>query len=101
MLLASGIYKIVQVWDSIEMLMNSPFGIALSLKLGLVAVLLLLSYLHDFVWGPQLIKLNEQLSSEEYRKSVARLSFWARVNVLIGIAIVLLGAFLRINPFSL
>lgn len=98
-LILTGTYKIVSGWDSLEALLSSAYGKVLSLKLLLVGAMLFLSYLHDFVWAPKLLKLNAELTEKEYLRTVAHLSFWARINILLGIAIVFLGAYLRIHPF--
>lgn len=97
-LIATGSYKISLIWETLE-LTDSTFGIALLIKLGLVSIMLTLSSLHDFVWGPRMRNLAERMDSDEYRKVAARISFWARVNVVAAILIVFLGAFLRMNPF--
>lgn len=97
-LIGTGTYKISLVWGTLK-LFDSIFGGALLLKLSLVSIMLVLSFLHDFIWGPRLAKFTEDMDPNEYRKAVARISFWARVNVFAAILIVFLGAFLRMNPF--
>lgn len=97
-LILTGAYKLSLVWSDTE-IFKSTFGLMLSIKLTLILAMAVLSFLHDFVWGPRLSDQGGQMSPEEYRKIVSRLSFWARINVVLVIAIVFMGAMIRMNPF--
>jgi uncharacterized membrane protein len=71
---------------------ETTYGKSILLKLGGFIVILSLSYLHDFVWGPS---LSARETSEEVRlRNRKRLSFWAHVNLLLGLGMVFLGVFL-------
>lgn len=96
-LLVTGIYKISPVWESME-IFTTPFGIFLLVKIGLVSMMITLSVLHDFIWGPRLGEMMQSKDSIEYRQTVHRISFWSRVNVILGVLIILAGAFLTKNP---
>lgn len=94
-LAVTGVYKLWSVWSTVEWT-HSAFGAALAIKLLLVALMLALTALHDFIWGPGLVK---ESNPQERQRLSTRLAFWARINVTVAVTIVLLGAFLRMNPF--
>ena len=65
---------------------------ALSVKLALVAVILLLSLLHDFLLGPRLVAaLRKGGEGKETLRLRHRVALLARVNVLLAIAAFILG----------
>ena len=97
-LFATGIYKLSQVWNA-DHFWTSNLGRVISVKLCLVFTMLLLSALHDFVWGPQLAKLAGRTEAPEYKLTLSRLSFWSGVNMALVITIVFLSATIRMNPF--
>lgn len=97
-LIVTGTYKLIQAWNS-EGFWQSHFGRVIAFKLSLVFVMIVLSVLHDFVWGPRLAAFGGGPDGAEYRALARRLAFWSRVNVALVVAIVFLGAYLRINPF--
>lgn len=72
---------LVNLWFAPFLLSSQPFH----LKLGLVALALGLSVLHDFVLGPRAGRPGADPGAR------ARASWLARVNVLVALAIVLLG----------
>lgn len=97
-LVVTGIYKLVQAWG-MDDFWGSHFGKAISFKIVLVAAMIALSLLHDFAWGPKLESLSRRSDDPEYRATLWRLSFWSRVNLALAVAIVCLGAYIRMNPF--
>lgn len=65
---------------------------AMSAKLALVAVILLLSLLHDFLLGPRLVaQLQKGGEGKETLRLRHRVALLARLNVLLAIAVVILG----------
>lgn len=69
---------------------------AMSAKLALVAVILLLSLLHDFLLGPRLVaQLQKGGEGKETLRLRHRVALLARLNVLLAIAVVILGVALR------
>lgn len=92
--IATGIYKV-----SVIGAFGSNYGMLLLAKLSLIFLMLILSYLHDFVWGPRLRALADTMDPDEYRRAARKISFWARVNVAAAVSVVFLGASLRMNPF--
>jgi len=73
-------------------LWQGPFGRALTWKLSLFGVVLLLSALHDFRWGPRAAAA-EPGSPEALR--LRRVASWVgRVNLLLALAIVLFAVML-------
>lgn len=97
-LVVTGGYKLFLIWRSLDFL-GSGYRSALWIKLCLVFAMIVLSVLHDFVWGPRLVNLSARPDSLEYRRTLSRLSWGARVNVALAVLIVFLGAILRMNPF--
>jgi len=70
----------------------SPFGQAVLLKLGLFALVLLLSGLHDFVLGPRAARsLEDEPGSAATLGMRRRASWMGRLNLLLGLALILLG----------
>lgn len=74
---------------------SSTWGRILAVKLGLVAATLVLSLLHDLVFGPRAAaKLREVPGSAEALR-LRRLASWmGRVNLLLGVGIVALAIML-------
>lgn len=77
----------IPVWDIFSPSVHSTrFGKALSVKLGLVTLIVITSLIHDFWLGPK-------------ARSSPALSTWARIfgrsNLLIALAIVIFAVFLR------
>jgi putative copper export protein len=97
LLIATGSYKVFQLWDTLDWF-DSPLGVALFLKLAAVSATVLLSALHDFVWGPKLAAMDPHADPAAFGKAQRRLVFWARVTAVLALAIVFAGAFLRTNP---
>lgn len=77
-------------WDN---LLSTSYGIVLSIKIALVAGMIALSYLHDFVLGPRLVELSSApgADTEGLQNRVRVLS---RTNVLLGILVLLCVAIL-------
>ncbi len=79
---------------------SSEFGTLLAIKLGLVVGVLVLSALHDFVLGPRLSAALALAESENgpSPSQVARLtrllSWLARLNVLLALAVLMLAVLL-------
>lgn len=78
---------------SLSAWLASPFGHALLTKLVLVAAVIVLSALHDFVWGPRAFALGpESPEGQRYRRRSITV---ARVNTVLVILIIFLGVSLR------
>ncbi len=74
-------------------LLRPPFGHLLLTKFALVALAIVLSALHDFVWGPRAFAPGPQgPERERYRRRAIAV---ARVNSVVVVAIVFLGVALR------
>lgn len=78
-------------------LTGTTYGRLLSIKLGAFAVMLVLSFWHDLSLGPALIRLADRPAAPEFKAAARRLAFWARVNVLLAVTIVVLAAALRLT----
>ncbi len=97
-LVATGTYKLSLIWNS-DGFWSSLAGRVIAVKLALVAAMLALTVLHNFVWGPRMMQMAARADQPEFKALSLRLAFWSRVNVALVVAIMFLGAFLRINPF--
>jgi uncharacterized membrane protein len=76
-------------------LWQGPFGHILGGKLLLVAVVLVLSAIHDFRDGPRATRLlQEKPGSPEALRARARASWFGRINLLLALAIIMLGVML-------
>ena len=74
---------------------GSPFGRTLGLKLLLVAVILVLSVLHDFVIGPRATALyRENPNAEEARRLWKQAGWIGRLNLILALVVVALGIIL-------
>lgn len=70
----------------------SPFGQAVELKLGLFALVLALSALHDFVLGPRAARRLETDPGSPKALAMRRRASWmGRLNLLLGLVLILLG----------
>lgn len=67
---------------------NSSFGMALGVKLSMVFLIVITSFLHDFIYGPK-------AGSEQRYSIIAR--WFGRVNLLIALVIVFLAVSLRLG----
>ena len=93
-LITTGILNVIRLGVSPIALLGTRFGTILGLKLALVSVMIVLSGVHDFILGPKLTSSNPRpgsTGSDGLRRTVVTL---ARVNLLVGITIVLLGLML-------
>lgn len=97
--LATGVLKLGSVGGTPEFIASAP-GKALLIKFGLVGLMLVLSALHDFRWGPRLRDSADAMDEPAYEKDARRIAFWARLNVAAALSIVYLGAWLRVNAGS-
>lgn len=74
---------------------GSPFGRALGLKLLLVAGILVLSALHDFVIGPRATALyRENPKAEQARRLWQQAGWIGRLNLILALVVVALGIIL-------
>jgi putative copper resistance protein D len=107
-LVATGIYNAVHFLRSWDNLLHTEFGHILLVKIGLVAVMIVLSIVHDFFLGPrqrELGKLLRQTSPEEAKtegapaQTMNRLRRWtvliAQANLILGLIVILLAASLQ------
>ena len=73
-------------------LFGSPFGQVLGLKVALVAAMLVLSALHDFVVGPASTGASLDPAGSSRAASLRRRASWlARVNALLALVVVALA----------
>lgn len=100
LLLLTGIVNLISrgfgwrdVWSG--RILEGPFGQALGLKLLLVAIILLISLLHDFVVGPQATALGQVNPASPRAVRLRRQASWlGRLNLLLAFAVVALGVML-------
>ncbi len=78
-----------------DALFASAFGTVLIAKLSLVALILVLSALHDFALGPRVTRLGrESPESAGHIRQRRRLIMLARVNAVLVLAVLFLGVWL-------
>ena len=96
----TGLYKLGQIWDAVDFF-DSFFGRTLLLKLALIGIILILSVLHDFVWGPALSRrmAGQEGGGPPDPKAHRRLAFWARLNLILAIAVVFASAVMLRSPY--
>ena len=71
---------------------DTRFGKILFIKLSVILVMLILSFIHDFVLGPKLIGLGQASgATPEFITLRRRVSWLARLNLLLGILVIFLG----------
>jgi copper resistance protein D len=76
-------------------LWQGPFGHTLAHKLVLVAIILLISALHDFWIGPKAVRLKETAGGGSKGRSLSVLASWiARFNLIFAVVVVILGVIL-------
>lgn len=100
LLLLTGLFNLAQrglgwteLWSG--ELWGSPFGQLLGIKLFLVAVILLLSILHDFIIGPRATDLLQNSPGSPQALEFRRQASWlGRFNLLLALAAVALGVML-------
>ena len=72
-----------------------PFGHALGIKLSLVAAMIFISAVHDFVVGPRAsLSVQQDPTSSRARRLRRQASWLGRLNLLIGLIVVALGVIL-------
>ena len=114
-LLVTGVVNLAYrgvTWDNVltAALWNSPFGVTLALKLGVVAIMLGLSVYHDFVIGPRSVRLatrptssgaaasmDRRLAAEQARRIASTLG---RLEAILALVVLALAIMLvRGTPF--
>ena len=99
LLVLTGAYKLGPFWNDPEFF-RSAAGMAFLFKIILVIGVLILSYLHDFVWGPELAQIKKEEDLPAYRENLARVSFWARTTLAFTLLITICGAFIRLSLYG-
>jgi len=100
LLLLSGAFNLIYRgvgWEDLrnDLFWRSFFGQALGIKLLLVALILLLSALHDFVIGPRAMALWQANPTSPETTRLRRQAGWlGRLNLLLALVVVALGVIL-------
>lgn len=93
LLVVTGVLNLAFLRVNLSGLLASGFGHVLLTKLALVAVVLVLSALHDFVWGPRAFALGPE--HPDGQRARRRAILVARINTVLALAIIFLGVGLR------
>jgi uncharacterized membrane protein len=110
LLIATGVINLAYrglTWETFfsAQMLESQFGRVLLLKLALVVVMIVLSAVHDFVIGPQSVRLAESKAPADAEQMVSlrrQASWMARVNAVLALLVVALGvALVRGLPLPL
>ncbi|MBI4062925.1 MAG: DUF4149 domain-containing protein [Elusimicrobia bacterium] len=96
-LLATGGHKLWRLTRGGD-LFSSGMGTVLEIKLALVAVVLVLTYLHTYRWGPALTAMAGQEQNPAFRGLSQKMAFWGRANLALVILIILASALLHFPP---
>lgn len=95
-LLITGLYHVRYIFiSSAESFLGTSYGRLFSIKMGLLALSLFLSVLHDRKWGPVMVRLADRPESPEFKSAAGRMIFWARFNIAVALAVVACAAGLR------
>jgi len=85
-------------WESIATgaLFGTSFGIVLAHKIAIVLIMIALSAVHDFFWGPASTRLMEAAGPRDPRVGAARkrASMLGRVNAVLALIVLALGVLL-------
>ena len=74
---------------------NSPFGQVLGMKVIVVAILILLSMIHDFWIGPDSSRASRDAPTAEATLRLRKMASWmGRVSALLALLAILLGVML-------
>lgn len=99
-LLLTGLWQVRYVFmSSVGSFLNTAYGQVFLLKMGFLFVSLVLSLLHDKRWGPAMTRFSDAPDSPEFKAATRHMIFWARLNILITLAIVGCAAALRHTTF--
>jgi copper resistance protein D len=92
LLIATGLVNMWSMGFLPEQLFNTKRGAVLLIKLVLFGLILALSVVHDFRLGPRLDELATagKVRTMEYARQRKRSSWLARLNVLLGVVVVVL-----------
>ncbi len=94
----TGIYPLRSFFFAPSVL-HSSYGAILGVKVLCVAVVATTGLLHSFLWAPQMVKLSRKPEDPRFKR-ILRLGAWSgKINLGLMGVILLLSAFLRINPF--
>ncbi len=94
-LLLTGIFKLWEIRDTPSIFFG-PWGKILGVKLTLVALMVVLSLLHTYVWGPQMMAAKEP---GEIKALAAKMKLWGTLNLFVLAAIVFCAAALRFSSW--
>lgn len=102
-LLATGVGNVFLRFPSLEYLVGSRYGLVLGTKLTFVTGMIVLAILHDFVLGPRQVAVaktmheggNDPEQRAAYGRLQRRVRLLAQVNLLLGLAVLLLAVSLR------
>ncbi len=92
LLLTTGVLNLLLRDFHLGQFIDTRFGMILSIKLGIVLLMLILALIHDFILGPKLTRLGQASGATlEFIRLRRRVSWLARLNLLLGILVIFLG----------
>lgn len=96
LLLLTGLYHIRYVFlSSAQSFLETSYGRLFAIKMGLLALSLVLGVLHDRTWGPTMSRLSDRPDSPEFKSAARQMIVWARIHIAVTLAVVACAAGLR------
>lgn len=96
LLVITGLYHVRYVFiGSVGSFLETSYGRLFSIKMGLLVLSLVLGILHDRRWGRAMVRLSDQPQSPEFKSASSKMIFWARINIVVTLALVGCAAALR------
>ncbi|MBI3286935.1 MAG: DUF4149 domain-containing protein [Chloroflexi bacterium] len=90
----TGIAQILRTGVPLNLLFSTSYGALLLTKLGLVALIVLATAVHSYVWGPRLEALAAQAESLEATRLRRRMAALSGTNLLAALIVFVLGVYL-------
>ncbi len=92
-ILITGVINALHRMPSLELLLSTPYGKTLLLKLFIFLGIIAASAVHDFLWGPRAVGLAKsgKIATPEYNAVQKRVLWVPRFTLSLGIILTLLG----------
>jgi putative copper export protein len=92
-LLLTGLYKLWEIRETPAIFLGA-WGRIFAIKMVLVALMVILTLLHTYVWGPQMLNLKDPA---QIRTVASKMKIWGTVNLFVLTGIIFCAAALRFS----